>query len=419
MIKRTLFDPIKAHLQQKEITLIVGPRQAGKTTLMRLLKKDFDQKGEPTLFLSLDTQADRPFFESQQSLLQKIEVEIGKENGFVFIDEIQRKENAGLFLKGLYDMNLPYKFVVSGSGSVELKEKVHESLVGRKRLFEISTLSFKEFADFKLNYKYSDRLITFFALHKEKIKELLQEYLNFGGYPRVVLAETIDEKREVIADIYQSYLEKDIALLLNIQKIEKLTNLVRILASQAGNLVNVSELSLTLGISKQTVNDYLWYLEKTFIIQKVTPYYKNIRKELTKMSVMYFVDLGLKNYAVGQFGTATQGIPQGFLFENFVYNNLKEHLKNTVSTIHFWRTQDKAEVDFVINSPQELIPVEVKYQTLKYPETTRSFKSFLTNYHPSKAYIVHLGGKIESAFNKTKISFIPYYESMEITKSLQ
>ena len=418
MIKRAIFEPLKAHLQQKEITLIVGPRQAGKTTLMQLLKDDLDREKEPTLFLSLDSEEDKRFFDSQRSLIQKIEYTIGKKRGFVFLDEIQRKENAGLFLKGIYDMMLPYKFIISGSGSVELKEKVHESLAGRKRVFEVSTLSFEEFADFKLEYQYSDRLPAFFSLHPYRGKELLGEYLNFGGYPRVILAETIDEKKATIADIYKSYLEKDIALLLRIQKSQSLANLVRILASQTGNLVNISELSSTLELSMNTVSNYLWYLEKTFIIHKVTPYYKNIRKEITRMSTIYFIDLGLKNYAIGQFGSATSVFPQGYLFQNFVYNALRINLRSAISRINFWRTKDKAEVDFIINMPSEVIPVEVKYSVLKNPGTSRSFKSFLNKYHPSKAYIVHLGEKFEYVFNNTKIFFIPYYEAINTTKEI-
>lgn len=418
MIKRSLFKSLKDHLQQKEITLIIGPRQAGKTTLMKLLKEELDKKGEKTLFLSLDTEADQSFFSSQQRLLQKIRLEIGKNKGYVFIDEIQRKENASIFLKGLYDMDLPYKFIVSGSGSVELKEKVHESLVGRKRLFEIATVSFEEFVDYRLNYKYTDNLTTFFSLHQDKSKELFEEYLNFGGYPRVILAETLEEKRQIIADIYQSYLEKDIVYLLNIQKTESLIKLVKILSSQIGNLVNVSELSSILGISVQTVNDYLWYLEKTFIIQRITPYFKNIRKEITKMNIMYFNDLGLRNYALGQFGIITYGLPSGFLFENFIFNNLKEHLRDKLSRIHFWRTKDKAEVDFMIETPKELIPLEVKYQVLKTPETSRSFKSFLINYHPARAYVIHLGKEFSDTFNKTNIFFTPYYKIIDIFKNL-
>ena len=416
MIKRISYEPIKAHLNQKEITLIVGPRQAGKTTLMQMLKKELDDRGAKTVFLNLDIEADRPFFDSQQALLQKIELEFGKNKGYVFMDEIQRKENAGIFLKGLYDMNLPYKLIVSVSGSVELKEKVHESLAGRKRIFEISTLSFEEFVNYKTDYQYTHNLMNFFALHPHQSTKHLHEYLNFGGYPRVVIADTASEKQSIIADIYQSYLEKDIAYLLNIQKTELLTHLVKILSSQAGSLVNISELSSTLGLSVQTINDYLWYLEKTFIIRKVTPYFKNIRKEITKMCLYYFIDLGLKNYAIGQFGSATHGLPAGFLFENFVYNNLYAHLNTATSRIHFWRTQDKAAVDFILETADEVMPIEVKYHLLQKPETTRSFKSFLNKYHPEKAYVVHLGKTFEDRYNNTRIIFASYFQTIDLIK---
>jgi len=142
MIKRTLLNKLKSHLSKREFSLIVGPRQAGKTTLMLLLQDYLKKKGEKNLFLNLDIESERIFFSSQEKLLSKIRLELGTGGGFVFIDEIQRKEDAGLFLKGLYDMRLPYKFIISGSGSIELKEKIHESLTGRKRVFELSTVAF-------------------------------------------------------------------------------------------------------------------------------------------------------------------------------------------------------------------------------------------------------------------------------------
>ena len=125
MISRKLGNELVDHLEKKEISLIVGPRQAGKTTLMLWLQEQLRTKGEQTLFLNLDVEQHKPYFESQQSLISKIKLELGEQNGVVFIDEIQRKENAGLFLKGLYDLRLFYKFIVSGSGSLELKEKIH------------------------------------------------------------------------------------------------------------------------------------------------------------------------------------------------------------------------------------------------------------------------------------------------------
>lgn len=405
LIRRSLFSEIQKTLSGHEITLITGPRQSGKTTLMEMLRDKLEKKGEKTVFFNLDFESDRPFFQSQERLLQRISYTPGKNGGYIFIDEIQRKVDAGLFLKGLYDMKLPYKFIVSGSGSIELKEKIHESLPGRKRLFELSTLSFAEFAGFKTNYA---NLSEYFDLYPEKASRYLEEYLNFGGYPKVVLSPGLNEKQVVIADIYQSFLEKDIALLLNIRKTENLTNLVKILACQIGNLVNVAELSATLNLSAQTVKEYLWYLEKTFIVNKITPYFKNIRKEITKAPTYYFTDLGLRNYSTGQFGTAAT-FPGGFLFENFIYRLLKNNLQLTPSTIHFWRTRDGAEVDFVINTGSKVIPVEVKYSYLKSPEISRSFRSFITKYQPPEAYLVHLGPRFTAYIGSTRVNFVPFF----------
>lgn len=227
MIKRRLFSELKDHLSKREISFIVGPRQAGKTTLMLLLKNYLDQKGEKTLFLNLDIEKDKEFFTSQSGLIKKIELELGREKGVVFIDEIQRKDDAGVFLKGIYDMNLPYKFIVSGSGSVELKAKVYESLTGRKRIFELSTLSFEEFVNFKTEYKYEDNLTVFFDVERAKSYELLNEYLNFGGYPRIVIEDKLVEKQRLINEIYQSYIERDISYLLRIHKTESFSHLVK------------------------------------------------------------------------------------------------------------------------------------------------------------------------------------------------
>jgi len=409
MIKRSLLEELKLHLLQKEMSFIIGPRQAGKTFLMLLLKEYLEKKGKKTLFLSLDIERDKQFFVSQEKLIKKIQLEIGTKQGYVFIDEIQRKENAGIFLKGIYDTGLPYKFIISGSGSVELKEKIHESLVGRKRIFTLNTLSFTEFVNFRTNYKYQNKLFEFFKVDEQKTKELLEEYLNFGGYPRVVLEEELEEKKKIIDEIYQSYLEKDISYLLGVKKTEIFTNLLKIMASQIGKLVNFSELSSTLGASTNTIKNYLWYLQKTFILQKITPYFKNLRKEITKSPIFYFYDLGLRNYALAKMGSIDSS-DIGFLFENFVLNILKEKIRYTSAGIHFWRTKDGAEVDFVINYGKEIVPFEVKYKELKEPKINRSLKNFILKYNPSKAFVVNLKFKKEINLNKTKIYFIPFYE---------
>jgi len=413
MIKRNLFEDLKQHCAQKEISLLVGPRQAGKTTLMLMLRDYLVAQGSNTLFLSLDFDSDQPFFTSQRNLVNKIQLEIGKSKGYVFIDEIQRRDNAGLFLKGLYDLNLPYKFIVSGSGSIELKEKIHESLVGRKRIFELNTISFNEFVNYKTDYRYKDSLGSFFALEKDRTRQLLMEYLNFGGYPRVLLEEEQKEKIRIIDEIYRSYLERDISYLLRVEKTEAFSDLIKVVASQIGRLINYSELSSTLGIALQTIKKYLWYAEKTFIMKRISPYFKNTRKEITKSPVAYFYDVGLRNYALGLYGSLIQSPETGFVFQNFVFNLLKEKFLFSPAEIHFWRTKDKAEVDFVIDLGQQTLPVEVKFKELKKPEIGRSLRSFITRYKPEVAWVINLELKEKINLDKTEIHFLPFWSIVD------
>ncbi|MEW6407249.1 MAG: ATP-binding protein [Patescibacteria group bacterium] len=410
-IERKLFEEIKKHLSSKEISLIIGPRQTGKTTLMTWLKEYLETQDQKTAFFSLDFEPDKQFFVSQSALIAKLELEFGKNKGYVFIDEIQRKENAGIFLKGIYDLNLPYKFIVSGSGSLELKEKIHESLTGRKRIFELNTVTFEEFVNFKTDYRYKDKLVEFFDLDKDQTANFLREYLNFGGYPKVILEDRLSEKIKIIDEIYHSYLEKDISYLLNVAKINEFSSLIKILASQIGNLVNYSELSSTVGISSQTIKNYLWYAEKTFIIRRINPYFRNIRKEITKSPMIYFYDLGLRNYTLGIFGNLYQPHELGFLFENLILNLLREKLRYTGSSIYFWRTKDGAEIDFVIDSKKEILPIEVKYKKLdKKVLIERSMTNFIKEYSPKEAWIVNIGVEKEFFINKTKVKIIPFFK---------
>lgn len=410
MIKRSVFDDLKDHLDKKEISLIIGPRQVGKTTLMFLLKEYLESKGNKTLFLSLDFEEDKKFFSSQENLLKKLQLEFGDDGGYVFLDEIQRKEDAGLFLKGIYDRNLPYKFIVSGSGSVELKEKVHESLAGRKLVFEIVPISFTEFVNFKTDYRYKNKLNDFFSLEKEKTASFLEDYMNFGGYPKVILSETLQEKTRIIDEIYRSYIEKDISYLMKVEKLDVFSSLVKILAGQTGNMLNYSELANTLGVSLPTIKNYLWYLEKTFIIQRVSPFFRNARKEITKSPAVYFYDLGLRNYLTGNFGRLSREEEFGFLFQSVVFCALKEIFKFSGAKINFWRTKDRAEVDFVINFGQKIIPVEAKYKDLKQQMIERSAKSFIDKYQPEKFLVINKTLKDHIKIGGTKIEFLPFWE---------
>jgi predicted AAA+ superfamily ATPase len=389
--------------------LLIGPRQAGKTYLMRQLEQQIRRTGGQTLFLNLDIEAEARFFQTQQALLDKIRLSLGQ-TGTVFIDEIQRKTNAGLFLKGIYDMGLPYKLVVSGSGSLELKEKIAESLAGRKRVFEITPVDFWEFADYQTGYRYSEKMGDYLHLESEAARSLLEEYLTFGGYPRVVLAVTAPEKKAQIEEIYRSFLERDIKDLLGVEKTEAFTHLVKAIAAQIGSLVNVSEVSNLTGLAVTTVNHYLWYLEKTFILRKVTPFYRNVRREITSRTVYYFTDLGLRNYLLGVLSEAALSLSAGFLFQNLVFQGLREIWREEAAEIHYWRTKDDAEVDFVVENGAKLLPVEAKYAVLKKPEITRSFRSFLEKYHPKTAVIVHLGKAMTEKIGQTTVNFVPFWD---------
>jgi hypothetical protein len=409
-IKRRLLSAIKTHLREKEMSLIVGPRQAGKTTLMEELRDELVASEEKTLFLSMDIEEHQEFFVSQRSLFDRMKIEFGDSRGFVFLDEIQRKDDAGIFLKGLYDRHLPYKLIVSGSGSVELKEKVHESLLGRKALFELGTVSFDEWANFVTEYRYENRLPEFFSVDTDQAERLFETYMRFGGYPRILFEETLEGKQRVMNDIYRSYVEKDIAFLLHVERTDAFRLLLKVLSTQIGRLLNAAELSRTLGISLPTVQKYLWYAEKTYVIDRLTPYFRNIRKEITKSPVFYFYDLGLRGFTKGAFGM-DEALPEiGFLFQNFVYRKLKEIANATFAELHFWRTKDRAEVDFVLVRGDRAIPIEVKYSILKTPRIERSFRSFLDTYRPEKAFVVNRSLTASVRNGSTEILFVPFWD---------
>lgn len=414
MIKRTILKDIEAHLKEQEMTVLIGPRQVGKTYLMRVLEEKLKLEGAKALFLSLDIDDYKPFFESQTSLLNYIRLQAGNTKAYIFIDEIQRKEDAGLFLKGIYDRQLPYKFIISGSGSLDLKAKIKESMSGRKQLFQVLPISFEEFVNFKTNYQYEDRLKEFFSIEKTRIQSLLEEYMTFGGYPRVVLADTAEKKKSEMDEIFTSFIERDITDLLRVDKPEAFKNLLRVMASQIGNLVNVAELSSTIGISGKTVSHYLWYLEETFILKKVTPYYRNIRSEITKAPMYYFYDTGLRNFLLGLFGVpAIPSVLAGHLFENVVFNIIRQKEQFVSTSIHFWRTKDNAEVDFVLETGSDVLPIEVKYRIMEKLDLTRSYKSFLARYEPKNGYIVHLGEESGILADSTTVHLIPYYRLIE------
>jgi predicted AAA+ superfamily ATPase len=408
-IKRNILAEIRDHLTKKEITLITGPRQVGKTTLMKQLMLELTGSGAKTLFLDLDFEPDKKHFSTQIALLDRIRLEFGDQKGYVFIDEIQRKEDAGIFLKGLYDRGLSVKLIVSGSGSIELKERIHESLAGRKQVFEVSPVTFKEMADFKADYKYSGNLADFLRIEPEKYQGILNDYLDFGGYPQVIIEQTLPGKQQKINEIVSSYLMRDIVNLLGLDQPESYVRLLRFVAAHAGRMTDYATMARESGLSVPTVKKYLYYAEKTFVIQPVTPYHTNKVKEISKSPVYYFTDPGFRNFLVDEFGNAHQKSDSGFLFQNLVFQTLRYQGINRAWTLHYWRTTDGAEVDFVIDKGSGILPVEVKFSALKSPMLTRSFRNFIEKYTPKEAWVVSPTYSDEILIGACQVKFVPFY----------
>ncbi len=408
MIIREAENRINESLKKREVTIIAGARQVGKTTLIKLIISKLKKRGEKVLYLNLDIEEDSRYFASQQLLISKIELENGTGPSYVFIDEIQQKEDAGRFLKGIFDMELPYKFVVTGSGSLELKEKIGEALTGRKHLIEMYPVSFREFINYKTGYKYKTRLELFFEIETEKTRLLLNEYLTFGGYPAVITAPNVAEKREIMNEIFNSYITRDITYLLGVRAPDKFIKLIQLLAVYSGTIVNYSRLAQETGLRTETLKTYLWYAEQTFIIKTVRPYFTNGRKEITKSPTIYFNDLGMCNFSKGIFGSGTN-TADGMTFQNFIYLILKESDTRGLAKVNFWRSKDKAEVDFILHRQSETIPVEVKFSDLKMPVISRSFRSFLNAYSPKTGYIISPAFEAEITIGKTEVQFIPFW----------
>ncbi len=406
-IKRTLIAELRDHLRKPEITLLIGPRQAGKTTLLKDLAADLRAEGNSTLFYNLDIVRDWEHFTGQEQFINQLQAKTGNQRHYVFIDEIQRLENAGHFLKGIFDRDLPHKLIVSGSGSLELKEKVTESLVGRKRNFYLYTVSPGEHAAYRTDYQYGERLPQVLATDNRLRQGILADYLRFGGYPAVVTETSEQDKVRTLEEIYQGYIERDIMALLQLEKTTAFVTLLRLLANRSGHPTNYSELAKLTNLNTATLKNYLWYAEKTFIVQSLTPYFTNKEKEIVKAPVYYFLDLGLRNFLRGIYDDPAD---RGLRFQTLVFRLLGHRFRHSVARLHFWRTKAKAEVDFVVNRGYDLLPVEVKSAPLKQPTVSRSYRSFLHQYRPAEGWIVNAALRTEVRIEATTVRFLPWYD---------
>ena len=383
-------------LGNDDILLFIGARQAGKTTILKQLLSYLEKRNETVYFLNLeDTDYRSLLNQSPKNLFKIYPINLKKKN-FIFIDEIQYLKDPSNFLKYLFDeYRGKIKLLVSGSSAFYIDKKFKDSLVGRKRLFHVQTLSLREFLRFKNEVDLSQKDLSHLSLSdREKLMLYFYEYLLYGGYPRVVLAP-IDEKYDLLSEIAYSYIKKDVYEA-SIKQDEVFFKLLKILSAQIGNLINASELAHTLGVSKTAIDNYLYVMQKSFHVALIKPFYRNVRKELVRMPKVYFIDSGLRNFFVSNFKSFELRDDKGALLENAVFRQLLEHY--SLDEMRFWRTIQKQEIDFVV-AEKEAFEVKVNSESFKKGRYT----VFLQNYPDIPLRIVSL---IVSERDKEKLPVI-------------
>lgn len=415
IVLRDIFPSISSHLEHEEITVITGPRQVGKTTLVRQLMDHLSHNIGVSVdllhYFNLDIASDQKLFIHQEDTIQFIKNRIPRSGKlYLFIDEVQRLVNPGIFLKGIYDLYLPVKLVVTGSSSLEIRAKTAEPLTGRKRLFFLHPLSFREYMSFWNASLYKLALQgDLFA--QEKIKTYLEQYLLYGGYPKVALESVISERLALLHEIYTGYMDKDIIGFFRVKDNYAFMRCVELFAFEIGNLINMKTTSEEIHIKRETLVRYLIALEQTFTVARIRPYAQAIRTEIRKMPKLYFLDTGLRNLTLGEdtvgLSTYQQRNDKGRLLENFVYD---EMVKCGTTDINFWRTKDGAEVDFVVRRGGNTIPIEVKSTTFTKQEIPRGLSSFIKLYKPKTAIIISFSHLPPISLHTTTIHYLLPYE---------
>jgi len=349
MYTRLLENIIKEKVNSGKAIVVVGARQVGKTTLIKKIL----EKNE-YLFLDADDPTVRNMLTNPNT--EQIRNFIGK-NSIVFIDEAQRITGIGITLKIITDQFKNVQLFVSGSSSFDLGNKLNEPLTGRKWEYELFPISWEEY---EKNIGYL------------KAEQQIENRLLYGFYPEV-LNNSANEK-DVLKNLVNSYLYRDILAFSEIRKPEVLEKLLQALALQMGNEVNYNELSQIVGINKITIQKYIEILEKGYIIFRLNSFSRNIRNEIKKNRKIYFYDNGIRNMIIGNFSPLDLRIDKGALWENFLISERRKQnmYKNTFAKMYFWRTKQQQEVDFVEEKNGHVIGYEFKWKAkgkVKFPST--------------------------------------------------
>lgn len=361
MITRTLAERVRNKIGKGKAIMVIGPRQVGKTTLIRneLANQDvafFD--GDDTTVRNL---LDSPNTEKIRSLIGNKKV--------VFIDEAQRINGIGLTLKIITDQFKDVQLWISGSSSFTLARELNEPLTGRKWQYEMYPISWEEFQNH----------VGFL-----KAEQSLTTRLIYGFYPDVI--NNPGEEKEILKNLVDSYLYRDILSYAEIRKPEVLEKLVQALALQIGNEVNYNELSQIVGVDKNTIQRYISILEKGYVIFKLPSFSSNIRNEIKKNKKIYFYDNGIRNMIIGNFNDINIRQDKGGLWENFLISErIKQNeYKITLAKSYFWRTTQQQEVDYVEEINQEIFGYEFKWNPNK---KVRLPKTFVEKYNAQEKLI--------------------------------
>ncbi len=351
MIKRDLEKQINKRFGKGKAILLIGPRQVGKTTLFNKLLEDKEH-----LFLNGDDPTVRklltnPNIEQLKNIIGNYKV--------VFIDEAQRIENVGLTLKLITDQLKFVQLLVSGSSAFELNNQTQEPLTGRKWEYQLYPISWTEFEN-HVGYV--------------KAQQQLELRIVYGMYPDVI--NNFGDEKEILKQLTDSYLYKDILNYGGIRKPEILEKLLRALAFQIGSEVSYNELAQLLGIDKKTVSNYIDLLCQAYVIFKLPSFSKNLRNEIKTNQKIYFFDTGVRNMIIGDLNPLEVRQDKGNLWENFlIAERLKQNAYTTsLAKTYFWRTVKQQEIDYVEEEAGQVIGFEIKWNSKSKAKIPKTFE---------------------------------------------
>lgn len=360
MIPRLLENNIRKRLNDNKAIILLGARQVGKTTLLNYVTAN----KENVLYWNGDDTDIREMLANPTST--RLKSYIGK-NTTLIIDEAQRVKNIGICIKLIVDTIKDVKVIATGSSAFELANKINEPLTGRKWEYTMYPISFSE-------------MVTHTDLLTEK--RMLEHRLVYGYYPDVI--NNPGEEKEILRQLANSYLYKDILTWERIQKPDRLEKLVQAIAFQVGNLVSYNELGQMAGLDNQTVEHYVNLLEKSFIVYRLNSFSRNLRNELKKSRKIYFYDNGLRNAVINQFNPIGLRNDKGALWENFLISERLKHISytNMFANRYFWRTSAQQEIDYIEEANGTINAFKFKYS--KSAEKVKFPKTFTENYKPQK-----------------------------------